>query len=123
MLTPRIRTCRMHFVSTSRGKRRNRRPSSLQDLISGTLHVTVVHLPVLLDGDSVWPEGLVSAFTSTFKNMSLVAAGIEHPDVTLSVSLALAVNFPLVMKNFPWGGFLSRMCSYEIHTRSAAATR
>jgi hypothetical protein len=66
-------------------------------------------------------QGLAAAFTSTFKNMPLVAAGIEHPNATLNASLALAQNFPLVLKDFPWGGFLSRMCSYEIHTHSAGA--
>ena len=91
------------------------------DLISGTLHVTVAHPPVFLDGDRV-AQGLAAAFTSTSKNMPLVAAGIEHPDATLNASLALAQNFPLVLKDFPWGGFLSRMCSYEIHTRSVGAT-
>jgi hypothetical protein len=90
------------------------------DLISGTLHVTVAHPPVLLDGNRV-AQGLAAAFTSTFKNMPLVAAGIEHPDAMLNASLALAQNFPLVLEDFPWGGFLSRMCSYEIHTHSAGA--
>jgi hypothetical protein len=59
--------------------------------------------------------------TSTLKNMPLVAAGITHSNPTVNASLALAQNFPLVLKDFSWGGFLSRMCSYEIHTRSAGA--
>jgi class 3 adenylate cyclase/pimeloyl-ACP methyl ester carboxylesterase len=90
------------------------------DLISGVLHVTVRQPPLLLDGNRV-AQGLAATLTSSLRNMPLVAAGIEHPNPTLSASLALAQNFPLVIKDFPWGGFLSRMCSYEIYTRSAAS--
>jgi class 3 adenylate cyclase/pimeloyl-ACP methyl ester carboxylesterase len=90
------------------------------DLISGVLQVTDSHPSVFLDGNRV-AQGLAATLTSSLRNMPLVAAGIEHPNTTLSASLAFAQNFPLVVKDFPWGGFLSRMCSYEIYTRSAAS--
>jgi class 3 adenylate cyclase/pimeloyl-ACP methyl ester carboxylesterase len=97
------------------------------DVISGSLRVAVAQPPVFVDGDRL-AQGLAAAFTSSLRNMPLIAAGIAHPNPTLNASLALAQNFPLVLKDFAWGGFLSRVCSYEIHTRSvgaavAAATR
>jgi hypothetical protein len=91
------------------------------DVISGVLRVSVKHPPVRVDGNRL-SQGLAAAFTSSLRNMPLLAAGIEHPDATVNASLALAQNFPLVVKDFPWGGFLSRMCSYEIYTRSAGAS-
>jgi pimeloyl-ACP methyl ester carboxylesterase len=90
------------------------------DVISGSLRVAVAQPPVLLDGDRL-AQGLAAVLTSSLRNMPLVAAGTEHPNAVLNASLALAQNFPLVLKDFPWGGFMSRMCSYEIHTRSAGA--
>jgi class 3 adenylate cyclase/pimeloyl-ACP methyl ester carboxylesterase len=91
------------------------------DVISGVLRVSVKHPPVRVDGKRL-SQGLAAAFTSSLRNMPLLAAGIEHPDATVDASLALAQNFPLVIKDFAWGGFLSRMCSYEIYTRSAGAS-
>ena len=90
------------------------------DVISGTLHVTVAQPPVLLDGNRL-AEGLAAVLTSSMRNMPLLPAGTVHPDAMLNASVALAQNFPLVVRNFAWGGFLSRICSYEIHTRSAGA--
>ncbi len=90
------------------------------DLISGTLRVTVKHPPVLLDGDRL-AQGLAAALTSSMRNMPLLPAGIAHPNATLNGHSPWPQNFPLVLKDFPWGGFLSRMCSYETHTRSAGA--
>ncbi len=98
------------------------------DLVSSSaLKVTVAQPPVWLDGDRVG-QGVAAALTSSFRNMGLLAAGVGHPNPTINASLALAQNFPLVVKDFAWGGFLSRMCSYEVFTRSAgsvvaAATR
>jgi hypothetical protein len=91
------------------------------DVVSGTLKVTVAQPPVLLDGRRI-AQGLAAALTSSLRNMPLVAAGIAHPNATISASLALAQNFPFVLKDFPWGGLLSRLCSYEAHTRSVATT-
>jgi class 3 adenylate cyclase/pimeloyl-ACP methyl ester carboxylesterase len=90
------------------------------DVVSGVLRVSVEQPPVLLDGNRV-AQGLAAALTSSLRNMPLLAAGIAHPNPTVNASLALAQNFPLVIKDFPWAGFLSRMCSYDVHTRSAGA--
>jgi hypothetical protein len=90
------------------------------DVVSGALRVAVAQPPVLVDGNRV-AQGLAAALTSSMRNMPLVAAGVARPNATLTASLALAQNFPLVLKDFAWGGFLSRMCSYEVHTRSVGA--
>ncbi len=90
------------------------------DVISGSLRVAVAQPPVFVDGDRL-AQGLAAALTSSLRNMPLIAAGVAHSNPTLNASLALAKNFPLVVKDFAWGGFLSRMCSYEIHTRSVGA--
>jgi pimeloyl-ACP methyl ester carboxylesterase len=87
------------------------------DVVSGVLSVFVAQPPVFVDGDRL-AQGLAAALTSSMRNMPLVAAGVAHPNATLNASLALAQNFPLVVRDFAWGGFLSRFCSYEIHTRS-----
>ena len=90
------------------------------DVVSGSLRVAVAQPPVFVDGNRL-AQGLAAALTSSMRNMPLVPAGIAHPNATLSASLALAQNFPLVLRDFAWGGFLSRTCSYEIHTRSVGA--
>src|SRR5262249_19245785 len=94
---------------------------SAVDVISGVLQVRVKHPQVLLDGDRL-AQGLAAALTSSARNMPLLAAGIAHPNAIVNASLTAAQNFPLVLKDFPWGGFMSRMCSYEIYTRSAGAS-
>jgi class 3 adenylate cyclase len=90
------------------------------DVISGVLRVRVKHPVVWVDGDRL-AQGLAAALTSSMRNMPLLAAGIAHPNAVVNASLAAAQNFPLLLKNFPWGGFLSRLCSYEIYTRSPGA--
>ncbi|HTL83571.1 MAG TPA: adenylate/guanylate cyclase domain-containing protein, partial [Acidimicrobiia bacterium] len=90
------------------------------DVISGVLRVRVKHPGVLVDGDRL-AQGLAAVLTSSLRNMPLLAAGIAHPNVVVNASLAAAQNFPLLLKDFPWGGFLSRMCSYEMYTRSTGA--
>jgi class 3 adenylate cyclase/pimeloyl-ACP methyl ester carboxylesterase len=87
---------------------------------SSVLRVAVKQPTVLLDGDRI-AQGLAAAFTASSRNMPLVPAAITHANTIVNASLALAQNFPLVLKDFAWGGFLSRMCSYEVHTRSAGA--
>jgi class 3 adenylate cyclase/pimeloyl-ACP methyl ester carboxylesterase len=73
-----------------------------------------------LDGDRL-AKALYAVLAGNPEGLPLLPTGIKHPNSDLDASLALAASYPLALHDFPWGGFLSRLCSYDENTRSPGA--
>jgi hypothetical protein len=77
-------------------------------------------IAIRLDGDRL-ARGLYAVLIGDPEGLPLLPVGITHPNTELDASLALAASYPLALPDFPWAGFLSRLCSYDENTRSPGA--